>query len=101
MDDILDILRRTDLRTLGRFLMEDRTTFDREVGEELTEKQVRLSLEDELRLALLHGEEDLDARVRAVLEDAWEKGKMAGFMVGMRVGARTTLSLLGEGEILI
>ena len=101
MDNTLDILQRANLRTLGRFLMEDRASFDREIGEAFTEAQLRLSLEDDLRLALRHGGENLDTRVRAVLEETWEKGKIVGIMAGPRAAARTTLSLLGEGEILV
>ena len=97
MDNTLDILQRTNLRTLGRFIMEDRTIFEQEAGEAFTEAQIRQFLEDALR----HGGENLDARVRAVLEETWEKGKMAGFMSGMWAGARMILSLTGEGEILI
>ena len=101
MDNTLDILQRTNLRTLGRFIMEDRTIFEQEAGEAFTEAQIRQFLEDDLRLALRHGGENLDARVRAVLEETWEEGKMAGFLSGMRAGARMILSLTGEGEILI
>ena len=98
MGNTLDILQRTNLRNLGRFLMEDRTTFEREAGEAFTEAQIRQFLEDDLRLALRHGGENPDVRFRAVLEETWEKGKMAGFMTGMRAGARIILSLTGERD---
>lgn len=101
MDDSATILRRTTLRNLGRFLMEERNFYSKGLGEELSEKELRLLLEDKLKLALRNGGEHLDARVRAVTEETWEQGKMTGFLEGMRAGARAVLALLGEGELRI
>lgn len=72
-----------------------------EPGEELSAEYVRSDVEDLLRWALHNGREDLDGRMQDVMEEAWEKGEMTGFMKGMRAGARLMLSLLGDGEILI
>lgn len=106
MDDSATILRRANLRDLGRFLMDGRICDgDPEESvlpqEELTEAGIRLILEDELRLALHNGGENLEARIRAVTEKSWETGKMTGFLEGVRAGARAVLALLGEGELRI
>ena len=99
MDRMGNILERITLRNLGRFIMEDRTTFDRETGEARSEEQVKLLMEDELRLALQHGWKNPEERLRKLAELNWENGEMIGFMKGMRAGARVMLALIGEGEI--
>lgn len=100
MDDMSQMLRRANLRTLGRFLVDpDIPAWIEE--EEFSEESIKLTLEDELRLALRNGGENLEARIRAVTTANWEKGELVGFMEGMRAGARVALALLGDGPVRI
>ena len=79
MDDMAQTLQRTSLRRLGRYLMSGDDVVMGRIEDPLTERAARLSVEDRLNLALRHGGDGLEDRVRAVVEEAWEYGETFGF----------------------
>ena len=99
MDDMAQTLQRTSLRRLGRYLISGDDVVMGRIEDPLTERAARLSVEDRLNLALRHGGDGLEDRVRAVVEEAWEYGETFGFLAGMRAGARTALALVGADEL--
>lgn len=101
MEDRSMILRRASLQMLGHMLMDSSFPFEEYMEGEETEKEAKDAVEDILRLALQAGDTEREERIREVVETAWNKGRMVGFMVGMQAGARVVLALVGEGEIRI
>ena len=101
MTDTPTLLEKTSLKVLGQFLLNPEFTCDCTPESSLTEEAQLAKLKDNLEIALRHEDEALHWEARAVVEEAWERGEMAGFLSGMRAGARMILSLTGEGEILI
>lgn len=95
------LLEKTSLKVLGQFFLNTEFTCDCAPESNLTEKAQLARLKDDLEISLRHEDETLRREARAVVEEAWERGEMAGFLSGMRAGARMILSLTGEGEILI
>ena len=101
MNDTPTLLEKTSLKVLGQFLLSTEFTCDCMSESNLTEDGQLARLIDDLEIALRQEDEGLRREARAVIEETWEKGEMAGFLSGMRAGARMILSLTGEGEILI
>ena len=101
MTDTPTLLEKTSLKVLGQFLLSTEFTCECASESSLTEEARLVKLRDDLEIALRHEGEALRREVRAVVEEAWERGEMVGFLSGMRAGARMILSLTGEGEILI
>ena len=101
MTDTPTLLEKTSLKVLGQFLLSTEFTCECASEGSLTEEAQLVKLRDDLEIALRHEDEALRREVRAVVEEAWERGEMVGFLSGMRAGARMILSLTGEGEILI
>ena len=101
MTDTPTLLEKTSLKVLGQFLLSTEFTCECASESNLTEEALFVKLKDDLEIALRHEDEVLRREVRAVVEEAWERGEMAGFLSGMRAGARLILSLTGEGDILI
>ncbi|MBD5149538.1 MAG: hypothetical protein HDT18_04035 [Oscillibacter sp.] len=101
MTDTPTLLEKTSLKVLGQFLLSTEFTCDCTSESSLTEEGQLAKLKDDLEITLRHGDDALRREARAVVEEAWERGEMAGFLSGMRAGARLILSLTGEGEILI
>lgn len=95
------LLEKTSLKVLGQFLLSTEFTCKCTSDSSLTEEGQIARLKDDLEIALRHEGEAMRREARAVVEDAWQRGEMAGFLSGMRAGARVILSLTGEGEILI
>lgn len=95
------LLEKTSLKVLGQFFLNTEFTCDCAPESSLTEEAQLARLKDDLEISLRHEDEALRREARAVVEEAWERGEMAGFLSGMRAGARMILSLTGEGEILI
>lgn len=96
MDDMKDILERTSLRHLGRLILDGGVDLHEDA---LSERQVRILLEDELTRAVKHGWKNPEQRLRGLMEKSWSSGEMVGFMKGLRAGARMALALVGEGEV--
>lgn len=95
------LLEKTSLNALGQFLLNTEFTCDCPSEGALTEEEQLAQLRDDLEVVLQYADEALRREAREVIEEAWERGEMAGFLSGMRAGARMILSLTGEGEILI
>ena len=96
MTDTPTLLEKTSLKVLGQFLLSTEFTCDCAFGDDLTEEGQLAQLRDNLEIALRHEGEALRRDARAVVEEAWERGEMAGFLSGMRAGARMILALTGE-----
>lgn len=101
MADTPTLLEKTSLKVLGQFLLSTEFTCECTSDNSLTEEEQIARLKDNLEIALRHEGETMRREIRAVVEEAWKRGEMAGFLSGMRAGARVILSLTGEGEITI
>lgn len=101
MSDWTMLLGRTNLRTLAYLLGDMSFPIEERLGDERLEEDIRREIEDDMRIALKHDGVKLEEEVREVLETAWERSEMIGFMEGMRIGARVILALVGDGEIRI
>lgn len=95
------LLEKTSLNALGQFLLNTKFPCDCPSEGALTEEEQLAQLRDDLEVVLQYADEALRREAREVIEEAWERGEMAGFLSGMRAGARMILSLTGEGDILI
>lgn len=95
------LLEKTNLDILGQFLLNTEFTCDYPSEGSLTEEDQLAQLRDDLEIVLQCADEALRRDAREVIEEAWERGEMAGFLSGMRAGARLILSLTGAGDILI
>ena len=101
MTDMPTLLEKTNLKVLGQFLLNTEFTCQCVSEGGLTEEEQLARLRDDLETVLRHSGEAMRREARAVVEEAWERGEMSGFLSGMRAGARMILSLTGEGDILI
>lgn len=102
MDDRNLLLQRTNLRELGRFLMDaDGVYVEKADAGGMTAEERQEQLRDDLELAIRDTSEETQKRVREAADETWACGEGFGFMEGMRAGARIVLTLLGDGEILI
>lgn len=100
MKSINDLFERTSLHALGTFIVDpDKAMRILEEREPPLEARME-SAYDGLRLALLNGGENRSERVRRAADEIRDVAWYAGFLAGMKAGARVVLALTDAGEVL-
>lgn len=98
MGNMQEILRRTNLKSLGAYLLDTVHAVENVTPEEFSEELLLDRARSDLEIVLDRAGVSDQRAVLEAAEAMADVEKRAGFYKGMRAGARLLLSLIGEEE---
>lgn len=98
MEDMQEILRRTNLQMLAEYLLNIPQMLEQLPAEEFSEGSMLRCAQSDLDVAMNKAGVQGDRGIIEAAEAMAQVERKAGFLKGMRAGARLVLKLLGEEE---
>lgn len=98
MGNMQEILKRTNLKTLGAYLLDTSYVVENVPQEEFSEELLLDRARSDLEIVLDRAGVSDRKEILETVEAMADLEKKAGFYKGMRAGARLLLSLIGEEE---